>query len=104
MRSTAAFALLALSVLPATALAQAPQQAAAQPSSTSASPAPSAAGGLTREQYIERAQQRAARRAAAQFDRMDTDHNGVLDPAELRAWRSQRTRAARTPADQSPPQ
>jgi hypothetical protein len=94
MRSTAICALFALSLLPATALAQTNQQAAAQPSSPSASPAPSRAGALTREQYIQRAEERAARRAAAQFDRMDADHNGVLEPAERKAWRSQHPRTA----------
>jgi hypothetical protein len=99
MRSTAAFALFALSLLPAIALAQtgpqpAGQQAAAQPSPSAATPAPSPAGGLTREQYIHRAEERAARRAAAQFDRMDTNHSGVVDPAERRAWRGQHPRGA----------
>src|ERR1700724_1964696 len=99
MRSTAAFALFALSLLPAIALAQAGpqaagQQAAAQPSPSAVSPAPSRAGGFTREQYIHRAEERAAQRAAAQFDRMDTNHDGVVDPAERRAWRSQHPRSA----------
>jgi hypothetical protein len=94
MRSTVIFALFALSLLPATALAQANQQAAAQPGSASASPVPSRAGALTREQFIQRAEDRAAKRAAAQFDRMDTDHNGVLEPDERRAWRGQHPRAA----------
>jgi hypothetical protein len=104
MRLSAVSALFALSLLPATALAQASQQAAAPPSSTSANPAPTSTGGLTKEQYIQRAEQRAARRAAAQFDRMDTDHDGVLEPAESRAWRSQRSRSASSRSDQSPPQ
>jgi len=94
MRSTTAFALFALSLLPATALAQTSQQAAAQPSPSAASPTPSRAGGFTREQYIHRAEERAAGRAAAQFDRMDTNHDGVVDPAERRAWRSQHPRSA----------
>ena len=104
MRRTAVFALFGLSLLPATALAQANQQAAAAPSSTAASPASSSSGALTREQYIQRAEQRAARRAAAQFDRMDADHDGVLDPAERRAWRSQHPRGAGARSDQSPAQ
>src|SRR5438128_5503841 len=74
MRTTSAFALFVLSLLPAVALAQAGpqptgQQAAAQPSASAASPAQSRAGALTREQYIHRAEERAAGRAAAQFDR-----------------------------------
>src|SRR6266478_3606236 len=99
MRSTVAFTLFALSLLPATALAQtgqpaAGQQAAAQPSPPAVASAPSRAGGFTREQYIHRAEERAAGRAAAQFDRMDTNHDGVVDPAERRAWRSQHSLAA----------
>jgi hypothetical protein len=104
MRSAAVFALFALSLLPATALAQAHQQAAAQPNSTSVSPVPSSAGNLTREQYIERAEQRAARRAAAQFERMDANHDGVLEPAERQAWRSQHPRGAGSRSNQAPPQ
>jgi hypothetical protein len=103
MRSVV-IALFALSLLPATAFAQASQQAAAQPSATTASSAPSRPGGLTREQYIQRAEERAARRAGAQFDRMDADHDGVLEPAEIRAWRTQHPRGAGSQSDQSPPQ
>ena len=108
MRSTAVFALIALCLLPATALAQASQaagqQAAAQPSPPAASPAPARAGALTREQYIHRAEERAAARAAAQFDRMDANHNGVVDAAERRAWRSQHPRGAGSKPSSSQPQ
>ena len=103
MRSVA-IALFALSLLPATAFAQASQQAAAPPSATAASPTPSRSGGLTREQFIQRAEERAARRAGAQFDRMDADHDGVLEPAEIRAWRTQHPRGAGSQSDQPPPQ
>jgi hypothetical protein len=104
MRSTAVFAAFAMLLLPVTAFAQAPQQAAAQPNSTSSGSAPSSSVGLTKEEYIQRAEQRAARRAAAQFDRMDADHDGVLDPAERRAWRSQHPRGAGSRSAQSPTQ
>jgi hypothetical protein len=67
-------------------------------------PAPTSSGGITKDQYIQRAEQRASRRAAAQFERMDTDHNGVIEPGESRAWRSQHSRSARSRSDQSPPQ
>jgi uncharacterized protein YciI len=103
MRSTV-IALFALSLLPATAFAQTDQQAAAPPAATAASPAPARSGSLTREQYIQRAEERAARRAAAQFDAMDFDHDGVLEPAEIRAWRSAHPRGAASRSDQSPPQ
>ena len=104
MRRTVVFALFGLSLLPATAVAQADQQAAAPPNSTAVSPAPSSSGALTREQYIQRAEQRAARRAAAQFDRMDADHDGVLEPSERRAWRSQHPRGAGSRPAQPPSQ
>jgi hypothetical protein len=97
-------ALFTLSLLPASAFAQAPQQAAVQPNASSASLAPSRSGSLTREQFIQRAEERAARRAGAQFDRMDTDHDGVLEPAEIRAWRTQHPRGAGSQSEQSPPQ
>jgi hypothetical protein len=35
---------------------------------------------------------------------MDADHNGVLEPSERRAWRSQNSRSAGSRSDQSPPQ
>jgi hypothetical protein len=104
MRSTAVFALFALSLLPVTAFAQASQQAAAQPSPTSVGSPPSSSARLTKEQYIQRAEQRAARRAAAQFDRMDADHDGILDLAERRASRSQHSRGAGSRSAQSPTQ
>ena len=100
MRSTAVIALFALSLLPASALAQANQQATAASGATAASPASAQSGGFTREQYIQRAQDRAARRAAAQFDAMDADHNGVLEPAEIRAWRSAHPRGAAARSEQ----
>jgi hypothetical protein len=104
MRSTAVIALFALSLLPATAFAQANQQAAAPSGAAAASPASAQSGGFTREQYIQRAEDRAARRAAAQFDAMDADHNGVLEPAEIRAWRSAHPRGAAARSDLPSPQ
>jgi hypothetical protein len=104
MRSTVIVALLGLSLLPATTLAQTSPQTAAIESSTSAPPAPSGAGGITREQYLQRVQERAEQRAGARFDQMDTNHDGVLDRAELRAWRSQHPRHAATQSSQPAPQ
>ena len=100
MRSTIISAFVALSLLPATALAQGSPQTAAVESSPAASPASSTAGGITREQYMHRAQDRAGRRAAARFDQMDTNHDGVLDRAEIRAWRSEHPRRPRGQSDQ----
>ena len=104
MRSTVIAALLGLSLLPATAIAQTNPQTAAIPSSASTSPPSASAGGITREQFIQRAQERAAQRARARFDQMDADHDGVLDRAEMRAWRSQHSRRATPQPAQSAPQ
>ena len=95
-------ALVALSLLPATSFAQtAPQTAAAV---DSAAPAPMGGAGITRDQFIERAKDRAAQRAGARFDQMDTDHDGVLDRTEIRAWRTQHPRHAGAQPPQPTPQ
>jgi hypothetical protein len=104
MRSIIISALLAVSLLPATALAQGNPQTAAVVSTSSASPTSSTTGGITREQYIHRAQDRAGQRAAARFDQMDTDHDGVLDRTEVRSWRAEHPRRVRPLPDQLPPQ
>jgi hypothetical protein len=63
--------------------------------------APSAAtgkgGGIAREQYIEQATQRAKQRAAARFDRLDTNHDGVLTSVERRAARTARAKKREAP-------
>jgi hypothetical protein len=103
MHPSLIIALLALLLLPVTALAQtSPQIAAIESASPVATPAakPADAGGVTREQYLQRAQERAGQRAGAHFDQMDTNHDGVLDPAEIRAWRSQHPRRAAAPSSQ----
>jgi hypothetical protein len=50
-------------------------------------------GDITRDQYIERAVERARRAAATRFDKMDTNHDGVLTAEERRAARAQRRAA-----------
>jgi len=94
MRSSAFIVLAVLSLAPAAALAQTAPQIAAAESTAAAPPTPTASGGITRDQFIQRAKDRAAQRAATRFDEMDTDHDGVVDRAELRAWRSQHPRNA----------
>ena len=94
MRSTVIVALVGLSLLPAATLAQTAPQTAAIESSTSAPRSPSATGGITRDQYLQRAQERAGQRAGARFDQMDANHDGIVDRAEIRAWRSQHPRRA----------
>ena len=102
MRSILGAALIGLFLLPAATLAQtAPPQTAAADSVAPAPAAPSAAAGITRDQFIQRAKDRAGQRAAARFDQMDADHDGILDRAEIRAWRSQHAR--RSAAEPAPP-
>jgi hypothetical protein len=80
-------------------------------SATPASPPPAAAGGapaaapdtanappgsITRDQYIQDAQQRAARAAATRFDEMDTNHDGIVTPDEMKAYRAAHSRHSST--------
>ena len=104
MRSAILVAFVALSLLPATSFAQTAPQTAAVESAAPAPAAPTANGGITRDQFIERAKDRAAQRAAARFDQMDADHDGVLDRAEIRAWRTQHPRHAGAQPSQPAPQ
>ena len=77
MRSTTIAALLVLSLAPAAALAQTAPQIAAAESTAAAPPAAGGNGGITRDQFIQHAKDRAAQRAATRFDQMDADHDGV---------------------------
>jgi hypothetical protein len=103
MRSAIFLALVALSLPSATSFAQTAPQTAAIESAVAAPAAPMGSGGITRDQYIERAKDRAAQRAGAHFDQMDTDHDGVLDRAEIRAWRTQHPRHAGAQQSQPAP-
>jgi hypothetical protein len=100
MRSAVIVALVALSLAPAAALAQTAPQIAAAESTAAAPPAPTGSGGITRDQFIQGAKDRAGQRAATRFDQMDADHDGVLDRAEMRAWRGQHPRHAATQPSQ----
>jgi ferredoxin-NADP reductase len=42
--------------------------------------------GVTRDQFIQNAQQRAAQHAAQEFDHIDFKHAGMLDQEEIAAW------------------
>lgn len=107
MRSTLSAALVGLFLFPAAAMAQTmPPQTAAVDSATlapAAAPAPAAtspAGGITRDQFIQRAKDRAGQRAAARFDQMDANHDGILDRDEVRAWRTEHPRRPRGQSQQ----
>jgi hypothetical protein len=82
---------LAVLLFPAVALAQPASPAApASPASPSAAPPRERGASITRDEYIQRAVERARKAAAARFDRMDTNHDGVLTAEERRAARAQR--------------
>ena len=62
-------------------------------SATAQNAAPTAAaggGGLTKDQYVEQARQRAGKR----FDKLDKDRDGVLSAEEQRAARPKKKRSA----------
>ena len=68
--------------------------AVAQTMATPAAPAPSASApvGLSRDAYIQHAQERAAKSAAKRFDAMDADHNGILTDDEIATFRAAHSR------------
>ena len=102
MRSTLTGALIGLFLLPAASFAQSAPQTAALDNAAAppAAAAPAAPGGITRDQFIQRAKDRAGQRAAARFDQMDANHDGILDRAEIRAWRSEHPRGSRNQSEQ----
>ena len=81
---------LAVLIAPMAALAQttpAPSAATATPRSP-----PARGGGITRDQYIERAVERAKRAAEKRFDKLDVNHDGVLSAEERGAARAARAK------------
>ena len=89
MRSLPVVLLLAL-LVPAAAIAQAPS-----PAPDANAPAPRAAraargADISRDEYVQRAVDRARRAAEARFDRMDANHDGILTADERRAGRAAR--------------
>jgi hypothetical protein len=80
---TVLLVILFASLVPAAAIAQ---TAAPASPSTSAPAARTRGGDITRDEYIDRARPAAEKR----FDRMDTNHDGVLTADERRAAREQR--------------
>ena len=75
---------------PAVARAQGASPPSAETPPSVASPVPSARGGrdITRDEYIERAKRNAEKR----FNKLDTNHDGVLTAEERRAGRAKRKR------------
>ena len=62
------------------------------PAAALAQTAPAKGGDITRDQYTERAVERAKRAAATRFDRIDVNHDGVLSAEERGAARAARSK------------
>lgn len=77
--------LLLLFLLPATAMAQGAASGNAPPAARSARGAD-----ISRDEYVQRAVDRARRAAETRFDRMDTNHDGILTAEERRNARAAR--------------
>jgi hypothetical protein len=94
---------VALLVMPVMAVAQSaapastPPPAAAEPEAPAAKSRTRSAPDISRDEYIQKAVERARRNAEKRFDKMDTDHNGILTADERRAARAAR-HAASAPA------
>ena len=82
-----AFATIAAAQSPVTAPTPAP------PAATAPVPAPQ---GITRDDYIAKARDAAEKRAATRFDAMDTDHDGIVTPDEIAAYRAAHPRHKKT--------
>jgi hypothetical protein len=91
MRAILVVSLVAL-LCPVAALAQ------TAPAAAPASSAPARGGDITKDQYIEHAVERARHAAAARFDRMDANHDGVLTAEERRAARTERAQRRAAPS------
>jgi len=74
-------AALAAVLISSAALAQTSPPAGSPPAATSAA---GGAPGMTRDEYVRRATERAGKH----FDRMDTNHNGILEQSEIDAWKA----------------
>ena len=87
MRPTIFMTLVAVSLLPATTFAQTAPQTAAIESAAPAPSAPTGNGGITRDQFIQRAKDRAAERAGARFDQAYPKCPATRGPARRGAAR-----------------
>jgi hypothetical protein len=52
------------------------------------------AGAISRDQYIQQAEQRAGLIAGERFDQIDVNHTGYITRGQLRAWAAQQRAAA----------
>ncbi|HZT89731.1 MAG TPA: hypothetical protein VFA12_17315 [Stellaceae bacterium] len=73
---------------PAASPATPPKPANPAAPATATPPPAMPSGSVTRDQYIQQAQERAARAAGNRFDRMDANHDGILTPEEVKTYRA----------------
>ena len=91
---------------PAVAVAQTAPAPSSSPPTAPAPPTvatgqgttPTRGGDITKDQYIERAVERARRAAEKRFDKLDTNHDGVLSADERGAARAARAKRRAAPA------
>jgi hypothetical protein len=86
MRTLSALVLFAL-LVPAAAMAQTAPAASDANAPAARSPHATRGVDITRDEYVQRAVDRARRAAETRFDRMDTNHDGILTMDERRAAR-----------------
>jgi hypothetical protein len=79
---------MAQTAAPSAPAASASAPAAGAPAAKAARPARGA--DMTRDEYVQRAVDRARRAAEARFDRLDANHDGILTADERRAARGSR--------------
>ena len=88
MRAALVITLVALS-----SLAVGPARSQTTPATATAPPHAARGGDITRDDYIERAVERAKTAAGKRFDKMDANHDGVLTADERAAARAERAAA-----------
>ena len=96
-------AVVALMVLwSSAAVAQTPAMPAAEPPGAEPpnSTLPPASAGISRDDYIAKARDAAAKRAGTRFDAMDADHDGILTKDEIVAYRAAHARKKTTATPQ----
>jgi hypothetical protein len=81
---------LAVSLIALLAPAAASAQTATAPAPATTNAAPARGGDISRDEYIQRAVDRAKRAAEKRFDQMDANHDGVLTADERRNYRAAR--------------
>ena len=73
-------------MLSSAAIAQTPSPSGAVPPTDAVAASP--ADGISRDDYIAKARDAAAKRAATRFDAMDANHDGILTKDEIAAYRA----------------